>query len=43
MLLALVPIGLAGNMLLMGWLTTAVVLVVSVWETQLLRRRRRAA
>ncbi len=43
MLLALVPIGLAGNMLLMGWLTTAVVLVVSVWETELLRRRRRAA
>nr|WP_145551251.1 low temperature requirement protein A [Variovorax boronicumulans] len=43
MLLALVPVGLAGNMLLMGWLTTAVVLVVSVWETQLLRRRRRAA
>lgn len=42
MLLALVPVGLAGQMLTLGWLTTAVVLGVSVWETMLLRRRRSA-
>ena len=42
LLLALVPVGLFADMLLMGWLTTAVVLIVSVWEARRLPRRRSA-
>lgn len=38
LLLALVPVGLRADMLIMGWLTTAVVLIVSFWETRRLRR-----
>jgi len=41
LLLALVPVGLVADMLLMGWLTTAVVLIVSFWEARLLLGRRR--
>ncbi len=40
MLLALVPVAFKTDMLVMGWLTTAVVLVVSFWEGRLLRSRR---
>lgn len=40
MLLALVPTALVADMLVMGWLTTVVVLVVSFWEGRLLRGRR---
>lgn len=36
-LLALVPVAFAADMLVMGWLTTLVVLVVSFWEARLLR------
>ncbi|WPG41105.1 low temperature requirement protein A (plasmid) [Variovorax sp. EBFNA2] len=39
MLAALLPAALVGDMLVMGWLTTAVVLVVSFWEARLLRSR----
>ena len=39
-LLALVPVALVSDMLVMGWLTTVVVLVVSFREAQLLRKRR---
>ena len=39
MLLALVPVALVANMLVMGGLTTVVVLVVSFCEAHLLRRR----
>ena len=42
LLLALVPVGLVADMLLMGWLTTAVVLIVSFWEARRLLRRRSA-
>jgi len=42
LLLALVPVGLVADMLLMGWLTTAVVLIVSFWEARLLLGRRRS-
>ena len=41
MLLALVPMAFVADMLVMGWLTTVVVLVVSFWEGRLLRKRRR--
>jgi low temperature requirement protein LtrA len=41
MLLALVPLGLMGDLLLMGWLTTLVMLAVGGWEG--LIRRHRAA
>ncbi len=41
MLLALVPVALVVDLLVMGWLTTLVVLVVSFWEGRLLRERRR--
>jgi low temperature requirement protein LtrA len=40
MLLALAPLALVADMLVMGWLTTAVVLVVSFWEGRLFRSRR---
>ncbi|WP_313245375.1 low temperature requirement protein A [Stenotrophomonas rhizophila] len=41
MLLALVPVAWVVDLLVMGWLTTLVVLVVSFWEGRLLRERRR--
>ncbi|WP_313422405.1 low temperature requirement protein A [Stenotrophomonas rhizophila] len=41
MLLALVPVAWVVDLLVMGWLTTLVVLVVSLWEGRLLRERRR--
>jgi low temperature requirement protein LtrA len=41
-LLALIPVGYAGDLLLMGWLTTAVMLAVGVWEGRAVRRRRAA-
>lgn len=41
MLLALVPVARGVDLLVMGWLTTLVVLVVSFWEGRLLRERRR--
>ena len=41
MLLALVPVALVTDLLVIGWLTTVVVLVVSFWEGRLLRQRRR--
>ncbi|AVJ35224.1 hypothetical protein CLM74_06555 [Stenotrophomonas sp. MYb57] len=41
MLLALVPVAFAADLLVIGWLTTVVVLVVSFWEGRLLRARRR--
>ena len=40
MLLTLVPVAFVADMLVMGWLTTMVVLVVSFWERRLLRSRR---
>jgi low temperature requirement protein LtrA len=40
-LLLLLPIGMAGDLLLLGWLTTGVMLGVCVWETRALIRRRR--
>lgn len=43
MLLALAPVALVADMLVMGWLTTAVVLVVSFWEACLLRGHHRKA
>lgn len=39
MLLALTPLVWVTEMLVMGWLTTAVVLVVSFWEARVLRGR----
>ena len=44
-LLALVPLGYSSNLLVMGWLTTAVLLAVAFWETRLKRQpvSRRAA
>ncbi|MGJ7609096.1 low temperature requirement protein A [Variovorax sp. LT1R20] len=39
MLAALLPVALVGDMLVMGWLTTVVVLVVSFWEARLLHSR----
>ncbi|MCC7634814.1 hypothetical protein [Stenotrophomonas rhizophila] len=41
MLLALAPVAWVVDLLVMGWLTTPVVLVVSFWEGRLLRERRR--
>ena len=41
MLLALVPVAFVADLLVMGWLTTVVVLVVSFWEGRLLRGRRK--
>ena len=40
-LAVLVPVGYATDLLTMGWLTTLVLLVVSVWNWVALRRRRR--
>jgi len=40
LLLALVPVGLRADMLIMGWLTTVVVLIVSFWEARLFQERR---
>lgn len=40
LLLALGPLAFLTDMLIMGWLTTAVVLVVSFWEACLLKSRR---
>lgn len=37
-LLALVPLGYVSNMLVMGWLTTAVLLGVSFWEARVVRK-----
>ncbi|MHC9084633.1 low temperature requirement protein A [Luteimonas sp. RIT-PG2_3] len=37
MLLALVPVGLTADTLVLGWLTTGVVLVVSFWDTHRVR------
>jgi len=39
-LLVLVPVGYAATLLIMGWLTTAVLSAVGLWETRLLRQRR---
>lgn len=45
MLLALLPVAFVADMLVMGWLTTGVVLVVCLWEARLLGglRSKRAA
>lgn len=43
MLLALIPVAFATNMLLIGWLTTVILLVVNFWEIYLLRGRQRKA
>jgi low temperature requirement protein LtrA len=40
LLLALVPVGVQADMLIMGWLTTVVVLIVSFWEARLFQERR---
>lgn len=40
LLLALVPVGVRADMLIMGWLTTVVVLIVSFWEARLFQERR---
>ena len=40
MLLALVPVGLTAGTLVLGWLTTGVVLVVSFWDTYRMRGHR---
>lgn len=37
-LLALVPVGYAVNLLVMGWLTTIVLLAVSFWEARVVRK-----
>ncbi|HEX7804082.1 MAG TPA: low temperature requirement protein A [Pseudoxanthomonas sp.] len=42
MLVALMPVAYAGDLLLMAWLTTGVVLVVSFWDTHLLRNRQQS-
>lgn len=39
-LLALVPVGYGTNLLVMGWLTTVVLLLVSVWEARVRRQPR---
>jgi len=39
-LLVLVPVGYAATLLVMGWLTTAVLTGVGLWETRRLRQRR---
>lgn len=39
LLLAMVPVASVADMLIMGWLTTAVVLIASFRETYLLKRR----
>ena len=36
-LLALIPVGSYANLLVMGWLTTAVLLMVSFWELRIVR------
>lgn len=38
-LAALVPVALVTDLLTIGWLTTAVMLAVSVWHSKILRRR----
>lgn len=40
MLLALVPVAAVADTLILGWLTTGVVLVISFWDTRRARRRR---
>ena len=37
-LVALIPVGYAVNLLVMGWLTTAVLLIVGVWELRVRRQ-----
>lgn len=42
LLVVLVPLSLRGDLLSGGWLTTAVILAVAVWETVLSGERRQA-
>ncbi len=37
-LVALIPVGYVANLLVMGWLTTAVLLIVGVWEMRVRRQ-----
>ncbi len=42
-LAALIPVALVTDLLMIGWLTTAVMLAVSVWHFNILKRRRAVA
>jgi hypothetical protein len=39
----LIPVALATDLLTIGWLTTAVMLAVSVWRSDIFKRRRPAS